>query len=395
MNQEAPVYLQRAELIPASALQLTRDDAGLERTVTVFGEPAWLVSRAEDARTVLGDPGTFTSSDSMPRPKDGDGDRDGDDGPSSLLFMDPPEHTRLRRMLSPAFTGQSIRRLEPRIRLIVDDQLDRLSAVGSPADLVAEFSWEIPSRVICELLAIPPEDRASFRSLIDRGFDFSLTGEDRALANGALAEYIAALADRASAAPGDDVLGMLVREHGSTLSRRDLVGVGVTLLQAGHETTTDTIASAVLALLAHPDQLALLRNEPSWTGSAIEELLRYLSVVQIIPPRRASRDTVVGGQRVSAGDLLVVSLPAANHDPSLVDEPGRLDVTRAAPSHLAFGHGVHHCLGAPLARIEMAVALPALFRRFPGLALAVEPDKISYKANTTVHGVKALPVTWT
>jgi len=391
-NEGMPVFLRRTGLMPAARLQATRDAAGLERTLTVFGQPAWLVSRAEDVRTVLGDPTVFTTSGSLPASSSQDPDEGG--MPGNLLFMHPPQHTMLRRMLTPAFTAQSLRRLEPRIREIVDDRLRAMAAAGPPADLVAAFSWEIPSQVICELLGIPPKDRARFRSLIDPSFDFGIAEEERRRARRGLTEYMHALVAQARATPDDDLFGVLVREHADVLSQDDFAGIGVTLMQAGHETTASMIASSVLALLTHPDQLELFRNEPRLTRNAIEELLRYLAVVQIIPPRRASRDTIVGGQRVAAGDLLVVSLPAASHDPDLVAEPDLLDITRSAPSHIAFGHGIHHCLGAPLARLEMTIALPALFRRFPDLALAVKPEDVSYKTGTVVHGVKALPVTW-
>jgi len=385
MADTTPVFLKRTGLIPAPDLRAT-GRVGLDRTTTVFGQQAWLVSRAEDVRTVLSDATLFTTGDAMPVPE-------GAAKIDNLLLMDPPRHTVLRRMLAPAFTARALRRLGPRIRQIVADQLDQLSAAGAPADLVASFSWEIPSQVICELLGVPAADRARLRELIDRSFDFSL-GEERLRALKRLTGYIATVAERAQAAPGEDMFGMLVREHGAELGERDLIGIGVTLLQAGHETTAAMITSAVFMLLTAPGQLELLRHEPRRIGSAIEELLRYLAVVQISPPRRATRDTIVGGQPIAAGELLLVSLPAANHDPGLVDEPGRLDITRAAPHHLAFGHGIHHCLGAPLARMELEIALPALFGRFPDLALAIDPEDADYTSGTVVHGLKTLPVTW-
>jgi len=386
MADTTPVFLKRTGLIPAPDLRATCRADGLDRTTTVFGQQAWLVSRAEDVRTVLSDATLFTTGDAMPVPE-------GAAKIDNLLLMDPPRHTVLRRMLAPAFTARALRRLGPRIRQIVADQLDQLSAAGAPADLVASFSWEIPSQVICELLGVPAADRARLRELIDRSFDFSL-GEERLRALKRLTGYIATVAERAQAAPGEDMFGMLVREHGAELGERDLIGIGVTLLQAGHETTAAMITSAVFMLLTAPGQLELLRHEPRRIGSAIEELLRYLAVVQISPPRRATRDTIVGGQPIAAGELLLVSLPAANHDPGLVDEPGRLDITRAAPHHLAFGHGIHHCLGAPLARMELEIALPALFGRFPDLALAIDPEDADYTSGTVVHGLKTLPVTW-
>jgi cytochrome P450 len=389
---ETPVFLRRDGLLPDAALGRTRDVPGLTRSTTVFGQECWLVSRADDVRTVLGDADLFTTGDSVPIFRSDDPDRF--DLPGALLFMDPPDHTVLRRMLTPRFTTNAIDSLRPRILDLVDQHLEAMAAHGPGADLVAAYSWPIPSQVICELLGIPLEDRADFQRYIDAGFNFSISEDERAAGNAALNQYVAGRAQRAMREPGDDLLGALVREQGDALTLKTLTAIVATLIQAGHETTADMIASSVLALLAHPEQLALLRKQPELTPGAVEELLRYLAIVQISPPRRATRDTTVGGQRVAKGELLLVSLPAANHDPALTPDPGRLDITRPRQSHLAFGHGIHRCVGAPLARLELEIALPALLNRFPDLRLAVPAEALRYKAGAVVHGVASLPVTW-
>jgi cytochrome P450 len=334
----------------------------------------------------------FTTGDSVPFFRPDDPGRD--DLPGAILFMDPPEHTTLRSMLTPRFTARALATLEPRINGIVNQCLDAMAESGPPADLVSGFCWQVPSQVICEMLGIPLEDRADFQGLIDASFDFTISEEERAAGNQGINEYIHGLADQARERPGSDLLGMLVKEHGDRLSSKNLTAIGATMLAAGHETTANMLASSAFALLTHRDQMKLLRDDPGLTRNAVEELLRYLAIVQISPPRRATQDTVVGGQDIARGDLLLVSLASANHDPALSPDPGRLDLTRKPSSHLAFGHGIHYCLGAPLARLEMTVALPALLSRFPDLDLAVAPEAVEYKAGTVVHGVKALPVTW-
>lgn len=229
---------------------------------------------------------------------------------------------------------------------------------------------------------------------MDKSFDFTIDDDERAQANASINTYMGELVDEAYRRPGEDILGSLVPTHGDRVTKKKLIAIGATLLQAGHETTSDMIASSVLTLLMHPAQLTLFRSEPGIVANAVEELLRYLAVVQISPPRRATRDTVVGGQHIAAGDLLLAALPAANHDPASFDTPDRLDLTRKPTGHVAFGYGIHHCLGAPVARLELATALPALFDRLPGIALVVPPEAIEYKAGTVVHGVRSFPISW-
>jgi cytochrome P450 len=255
----------------------------------------------------------------------------------------------------------------------------------------------VPSLVICELLGVPYADRAEFQERAGRQLDVSRSLEERGQVAMESRAYMGELVDRATAEPGEDMLGMLVREHGEDVTRAELIGIASLLLIAGHETTANMLGLGTAALLQAPEQLARIREDPSVIDGAIEELLRFLSVVHSGVPRLATRDTTiggVGGRQITAGELLVLSLPLADRDPAFTEHPDLLDITRTVAPHLAFGHGVHHCLGAPLARKEMAVAFPALFRRFPTLALDIPFADIEFRSATVVHGLKALPVTW-
>lgn len=360
-------------------------------------EPIWLVTDWADARTVLSDAEHFSRGQIEFRGMDEERVRKMRAG--MLLAQDPPDHTRLRRMLTGEFTVKRIRGLEPRITEIVDDHLDRLERLGSPADLVANFALAIPSLVISELLGVPYEDRDGFQERAAKVIDFTLEDDERRRVGDASRDYMSDLVDRHRRDPGEDLLSRLIVKHASSgsaddLTQDELIGIGNLLLIAGHETTSNMLALGTLALLRHPDQLAVIRDEPAAVPAAVEELLRYLSVVHAALPRLATSDVTVGSTSVAEGDLIAVSLPAANRDASLVDDGGDLDVSRTPANHVAFGHGIHHCLGAPLARAEMQIAFPALFRRFPQLALADEAATVAYRRRTFIYGLTELPVTW-
>jgi cytochrome P450 len=301
-------------------------------------------------------------------------------------------------MLTPEFTVRRMRRLEPRIVEIVDDHLDAMAKAGPPADLVADFALPIPSLVICELLGVPYGDRAAFQERTSRLLDVSLPMDDRLALAREGREYMAELVARAQATPGQDMLGMLVRDHGAgsegDLSTDELIGIAELLLIAGHETTSNMLGLGTLALLRNPEQLALVRDDPTAVGPAVEELLRFLGIVHSGLPRTTTEDVEVGGVVIPADSLVILALASANRDPRFRPRGDRLDVARDAGGHLAFGHGVHHCLGAPLARMEMRLAFPALLRRFPDLAPAVPFDEVGFRAFHFIYGLQALPVTW-
>ncbi|MDL5159960.1 cytochrome P450 [Actinomycetospora termitidis] len=381
-----PLHMQRNRFDPPSRLAELREQPGLEGVRTPLGLAAHLVTRYADAREVLGDATRFSSAGMPALPGAAQDQRVG-----NLLALDPPDHTRLRRLLTGEFTVKRIRRLQPRIEQIVTDHLDAMERTGPPNDLVEHFALPIPSLVICELLGVPYADRAEFHRRAAIQVDLTRPLDERGAVAMESREYMGTLVDRATADPGDDMLGMLVREHGEELTRAELAGVASLLLIAGHETTANMLALGTLALLEHPEQAAIVRDDPESTAPAVEELMRFLSVVHSGVPRRVTQDTEVAGTPLAAGDFVVVSLPSADRDRALVEDPERLDVGRAASPHVAFGHGVHHCLGAPLARMEMATAFPALLRRFPTLAVAGEPE---FRSATVVYGLRHLPVTW-
>ncbi len=387
-----PLHMRRERFDPPGEMAGLREQPGLARVTTPIGRPAWLVTRYEDAREVLGDAVRFSSAGLPVIPVPGTTPEDQRSG--NLLMTDPPEHTRLRRLLTGEFTVKRIRRLEPRIAEIVGEHLDAMEQAGPPADLVPDFALPVPSLVICELLGVPYEDRADFHRRAAQQLDLTRPMEERGKVAAESRAYMGELVDRAFAQPGEDMLGMLVREHGDDLTRTELVGIASLLLIAGHETTANMLAIGTLALLRHPDQAALVRDDPRATAPAVEELMRYLSVVHTGVPRVATTATEIAGQSIGAGDVLVVSLPSADRDRALVEDPDRLDVGRAASHHVAFGHGVHHCLGAPLARMEMATAFPALLRRFPTLAPAIPFEDVDFRSASVVYGLRSLPVTW-
>jgi cytochrome P450 len=263
---------------------------------------------------------------------------------------------------------------------------------GPPVDLVAEFALPVPSLVICELLGVPYADRAEFQERTNRQLDLSLPMQERMRLGEEGRAYMAGLVARAQADPGEDMLGMLVREHGDDLTADELTGIASLLLLAGHETTANMLGLGTLALLRHSDQLAVVRDEPDRVDAAVEELMRWLSIVHSGIVRVATTDTEIAGRRIAAGELVICGLSAANRDPELISDPDRFDVTRGGAGHVAFGHGVHHCLGAPLARMEMRIAYPALLRRFPGLAEV--PGGAHFRTSHIIYGLTSLEVTW-
>ncbi len=312
--------------------------------------------------------------------------------PGLFVAMDPPDHTRLRRKLTGAFTVKRMRELEEHIVEITERQLDEMARLTPPVDLVQAFALPVPSLVICELLGVPYEDRATFQL---NSAQFLVKDQELAqkmAAFGAMNSYLAELVQRKRAEPGEDILSDLARHD--DLSIEELTGVAFLLLLAGHETTVNMLALGTFALLEHPEQLALLHADPELIPDAVEELLRYLSVADIFY-RYATEDIELCGETIPAGSTVVVSLLAANRDPLRFDDPDTLDVHRKARGHLTFGHGIHLCLGQQLARIELRAGFAGLLRRFPALELAVPAEEVRLRTDMNIYGVHALPVHWT
>lgn len=393
-----PLHMRRDAFNPTAELREIRETEGVREFTSAFGMQVYLVTRHDDIKAVLSDHERFSNERPPGFPVQGVPQASEEEQATAragnLLGLDPPDHSRLRRMLTPEFTIRRMKRLEPRIVEIVEAQLNAMQTAGPPADLVENFALPIPSLVICELLGVPYDDRADFQHRSARQLDLSLPIPERLDLQRQARAYMTTLVQRSRRQPGDDILGMLVCEHGDELTDDELVGVAGLLLLAGHETTSNMLGLGTLALLRHPEQLAMVRDDPDAVGPAVEELLRWLSIVQTAIPRITTTDVELAGAMIPAGNLVFASLPSGNRDPAVIDSPEDLDVSRGAPGHLAFGHGVHHCLGAPLARMEMRIAFPALLRRFPDLALAEDFADVQFRTWNFIYGLKSLKVTW-
>jgi cytochrome P450 len=390
-----PLHMQRIDFDPVPQLSAVRESSGVTTILTPLGVPATLLTRYQDIKKALSEPAVFANGGSPgPGPStvsvlDRSAARSG-----NLLLMNPPEHQVLRRMLTPAFTAHRMKKLQPRIAEIVESHLDAMEQCEPPVDLVRSFALPIPSLVICELLGVPYRDRESFQQRTVRQLDISVGADERFALQMEGREYMHSLVSNVRSAPGEDILGMLVREHGNELTDDELVGIAGLVLLAGHETTSNMLSLGTLALLQRPDQLVAVREDPNSIAPAVEELLRYLSIVHSGSPRITTTDVEIAGTLIPAGQLVVMALPSGNRDPQFIDAPDELDIHRGRPGHLAFGHGIHHCLGAPLARLEMQIAFPTLLRRFPKLALAEPFSGIDFRPFNLVYGLRALQVTW-
>jgi cytochrome P450 len=385
--------LMRTGLDPIAELGRRRAEQPVSR-LDLFGNTVWLVTRHADVRRVLGDHKTFSNDFANLLAAGGDDAEDmGLSDPGGLGLKDPPEHTRLRALLAPSFSARRLEALLPRIREVVESRLDELEKAGSPADLVETFATAVPSLVIGEFLGVPRDEQLEFGTLAAGRFDV-LESIMAPLDSAATSiEYLLGLIDRQRKNPGGGLLGRLISEN-PDMDDRELAGLADGLLVGGHETTASMLALGALVLLTDPERAALVRGEGADIDRVVEELLRYLTVVQVAFPRFARTDTTIGEQAVAEGDLVLCSLSSADRDAALGPDMERLDLSRPATPHLAFAYGIHHCLGAQLARLELRVAFPALLRRFPTLRLAVDPADVKYRERSIVYGVEELPVAW-
>ncbi len=404
--ERTPVALDDSFLQDPYAVYERLREEGPARKVTLPGGwDAWIVTRYAEARAALADPRLR---------KDGrvladymDPETLGDEGVFAdvlrrhMLNSDPPDHTRLRKLVTKAFTTRRVETMRPRIAAITDDLLDAMAASAAsqdatraPVDLLDAFAFPLPMTVICELLGVPPGDREAFRAwsstVLSDGPD-----EEVKVASYAMAGYLVDLIAAKRSDPRDDLLTALTqaRDDEDRLDEQELVSMVFLLLVAGHETTVNLIANGTLALLRRPDQLALLRADPTRVPGAVEEFLRYDGPVNLATMRFTTDEPVrVGEVEIPAGEFVLVSLGSADRDGTRFADPDRLDVTRQASGHLAFGHGIHHCLGAPLARLEGQIAFDRLFARFPKLSLAVPADQLRWRNSTLIRGLERLPV---
>ncbi|HET8601446.1 MAG TPA: cytochrome P450 [Segeticoccus sp.] len=385
--------LQRRGLDPVPEWTERADTAPVHRWASVLGMRLWLATGYDEVRSVLADTDRYSNDVRQLVRRT---EATGSEAIGGLGFTDPPDHTRLRRYLTPEFTRRRLARLEPRIEQIVHEQLDTLERAAegdAPIDLVSGFAFPVPFRVICELLGLSMEECEQFRTLGQARFDFS--GGARGLLGAAAPtrEFLIGVAARQRQRPGEGLIGSLVRSHGDELDDVELGGLADGLFLGGYETSASMLALGTMALLQDPAQYAALCREPDDVERLVEELLRYLSVVQVAFPRFARVDHELGGQRIRAGDAVVCSLAAANHAEQFGPTRQRLDTQRVGPpGHLAFGHGPHRCVGAELARAELRIAFRALVGRFPHLSLAADPAELQFRPTSIVYGLESLPV---
>ncbi|MGY1845653.1 cytochrome P450 [Modestobacter sp. SYSU DS0875] len=393
LPEAAQLPLLRNGADPVPELAELRARCPVERLDLPFGFAVHLVTGYEQARAVLADRDSYSNDIGHLFGR----------GPGStadvggLGFTDAPLHTRLRKLVAPEFTRQRLAKLEPEVEAIVARRLDELAAAGSPADLAELVSWRVPMDVICGLLGLDDADHEAFLRLGTQRFD-ATGGMSAAL--GAVSEQKRILLDvvaRQRTAPGSGLIGRILQAEGDAISDDELAGLVDGIVTGGYETTASSISLGTAVLLRDPAHAAVVRDgSPADVDRLVDELLRYLSVVQVAFPRFATRDLEVSGCPVRQGDAVAVSLSGADRDPAWAGaEADRFDPARSTTGgHLAFGHGVHRCVGAELARMELRIVFPALFRRFPNLALAVPEEQLPWRQLSFVHGVEELPVTF-
>jgi cytochrome P450 len=383
-------------LEPAPEHARLRQDQPVVRVKLPSGDSAWLVTRHADVRLVFSD--TRFSRAAACRPGAPRLMPGVEADPESIVSKDPPDHSRLRKLVAPAFTPKRVEGMRARTQEVVTQLLDALESSGRPADFVSGFSAQLPMIVICDLLGVPQQDRQQFRAWAAAMFGATPNTMKEALAaRGALIAYMGGMVEAKRANPTDDLLGVLVafRDEDDRLTERELVSFAGGLLIAGYETTANRLATTILMLLRRPDQLALLQADAGLIPNAVEEALRYVSGGAAGGFMRvATVDVELRGQTIRAGDGVIAVTNAANRDPAVFPEADRFDVTRAPAQHMTFGHGIHYCVGAQLARIELQEALRGVLARFPKLRLAVPESELQWRKNVIIHSLQALPITW-
>ncbi len=375
---------------PYPAYDALRSDGPVRKVDSPDG-PLWMMFSHVDVRAALADPRLSKDWRYTLPAEQGEGQ------PAypipMMILMDPPEHTRLRKLVSRTFTVRRMEELRPRVAEIADRLLDDLAGRPGPVDLMADYAFLLPVFVICELLGVPAVDRDEFAGWSNVMVDDS-TPDEKTAAMTALYGYLAKLVETKRTEPDDRLVSALVEvaEDGDRLSPDELVAMAMMLLIAGHETTVNLIGNGVLALLTHPEQRALLRERPDLLPSAVEEFLRWDSPIHTTPARFAAEDVEYSGVTIPAGSTVVLSLASANRDTDRFADAEEFRVDRDSSGHTAFGHGLHHCLGAQLARIEGQEAIRDLFARFPDLALAGPVEDLVYRRSTLIRGLTTLPV---
>lgn len=388
MTRESP-------LDPPSGYRRVREAGGLARVRLWDGRVAWLVTGYEEARTLLSDPRISSDRTNEHFPYPSPGRAALETSGRTFIVMDPPEHTRLRRVFTRYFAIKRIERLRPSVQEIVDDLVTGIAELEPPVDLVERLAREVPARTICRVLGIPVEERFFFQQLDNERNMLGTSPEAVLRATDKMLDYVDRLIAVKQRQPDDGLVSVLVQEQlaAGTIERDELIAAIRLLITAGHETTTNMIGLGVLTLLSNPEQLAQLRADPALVPQAVEELLRYISVFHISPTRVATDTIEIAGQVIAAGDGVIPVIAGANRDGAAFPDPDAFDIHREARHHVAFGYGVHQCLGQSLARIELQVVFETLFRRIPTLRLAVRPDRLTVKEYAFLSLVE-LPITW-
>ncbi|MFJ2607482.1 cytochrome P450 [Streptomyces sp. NPDC091279] len=386
----------RCPFDPPPALKELQSQAPLVKVRLWDGSESWLVTRYADQRALLGDARVSADTDQPGYPTKAS--PEGGEGKLSFIMMDDPEHARLRRMVTAPFAVKKIEAMRPAVQRIVDELIDDMLAKGGPLDLVDAFALPIPSLVICELLGVPYEEHEFFQENTKTMVRTTATPQERGVATREVAGYLATLIGKRIADPKDDLISSIAaRVPAGELTHEEATQMALLLLIAGHETTANMIALGTLALLQNPDQLKLLResDDPKLVASAVEELLRYLHITHLGRRRAVTEDIEIAGQVIKAGEGVIMVNEIGNRDPEVFEDPDRLDITRDARRHVAFGFGVHQCLGQPLARMELQVVYSTLYKRIPTLKLAADSlDDVRFKNDAFIYGVHELPVTW-
>jgi len=401
-EQPVPEYPQaresRCPFHPPATVRRMTEETPAARVRIWDGSTPWLITRHADQRSLLTDP-RLSINEKLPNyPHMTRGRSEAaKHTPPLITNTDAPEHTRLRRMVNGPFTVKRVEARRPAIQKVVDGLIDDMLAGPKPADLVTALGLPVPTLVITEMLGVPYEDHAFFQRNSNVMVSHAATEEQMAEAGGALGGYLSRLLDQKTAEPADDVLSELAAYVASgEMAREEALSMGMAILIAGHETSASMISLGTLALLRNPEQLDALRSaqDPKTIAKAVEELLRYLTIVHTGVRRIALEDIEVGDQVIRAGDGVVFDLSAADWDPSEFPEPERLDLGRAARQHHAFGYGAHQCLGQTLARVELQVVYGTLYRRIPTLRLAVPFEEVGFAFEGVAYGLHSLPVTW-
>jgi cytochrome P450 len=399
MTETLPAYpMQRAATCPFDPPPALRKVGSVSRVRLWDGNTPWLVTGYDEQRAVLADKRFSSDTSKAGYPHVTAASKARNQGFRSFIVMDNPEHDVFRRMLTKNFMIKRVEAMRPRVQRIVDDLIDGMLTGPKPVDLVQAFALPVPSLVICDLLGVPYADHDFFQRCSTKMLSRAASLEESAAASNELRDYLLRLVDTKDAEPAEDMISDLVvnQMRPGTLTRREVAEMGTLMLVAGHETTANMIALGTLALLRNPDQLAEVRatDDPKLVANTVEELLRYLNIAHTGLRRVATEDVEVGGRLIRAGEGIILANDVGDRDASAFPEPDALDIQRQASHHVAFGYGIHQCLGQPLARMELQVVYGTLYRRIPTLELAIPFEDVQFKHDMGVYGVHSLPVTW-